>query len=160
MKKFFSFNKIFPMGLLGLATIFLLTTGLSRFQSHPLTPLTVELLPTFALNQSQVKVAAKAMTPEDSQQNFGHDLISRGVQPLQLSIQNNTSNEYSLCPSSVDLPRVEASKIAFKVTKSAIPRGVAYKIASIFFWPFVVPSTIDSIRVIAHHQHLKKDIMA
>ncbi len=160
MKKFFSFNKFFPIGLLGLSAIFLLTTGWSRFQSLPLTPLSTELLPTFALNHNKVKVQAKAMSPEESQQNFGHDLVSRGVQPLQLSIQNNTSNEYSLCPSSVDLPRVEASKIAFKVTKSAIPRGVAYKIASIFFWPFMVPSTIDSVRVIAHHQHLKKDLMA
>jgi len=160
MKKFFSLKKLFPIGLLGLTSIFLLTTGWSRFQSHPLKPVTSDLLPTFALNHTKLSVVAKAMSPEESQQNFGHDLISRGVQPLQLSIQNNTSNEYSLCPSSVDLPRIEANKVAFKVTKSAIPRGVAYKIASIFFWPFMVPSTIDSIRVITHHQHLKKDLMA
>jgi len=100
------------------------------------------------------------MNSDESKQNFGHDLISRGVQPLQLSIQNNTSNEYSLCPSSVDLPRVEASKVAFKVTKSAIPRGIAYKVASLFFWPFMIPSTIDSIRVFSHHRSLKKDLMA
>ena len=101
-----------------------------------------------------------AFSPDESKQNFGHDLIRRGVQPLQLTIQNNTSNEYSLCPSSVDLPRVEASKIAFKVTKSAIPRGIAYRIASFFFWPFMIPSTIDSIRVMSHHNHLKKDLLS
>jgi len=160
MKKFLSFKKLFPMGLLALTTIFLLTTGWDRYQFHPLKPVTSELLPAFSLHHSHVSVIAKAMNSDESKQNFGHDLISRGVQPLQLSIQNNTSNEYSLCPSSVDLPRVEASKVAFKVTKSAIPRGVAYKIASLFFWPFMIPSTVDSIRVLTHHRSLKKDLMA
>jgi hypothetical protein len=160
MKKFLSFNKLFPIGLLALTTIFVLTTSWDRYQFHPLKPVTTELLPTFSLHHIQVNITAKAMTSNESKKNFGHDLISRGVQPLQLSIQNNTSNEYSLCPSSVDLPRIEASTVAFKVTKSTIPRAIAYKIASFFFWPFMIPSTIDSIRVLAHHSSLKKDLMA
>jgi hypothetical protein len=160
MKRFLSLKKVFPVCLLALTSVFLLTTGWTRLQSHPLRPVTAELLPNFSLDHSQVMVVAKAMSPDESKQNFGHDLISRGVQPLQLSIQNNTSNEYSLCPSSVDLPRIEARKIAFKVTKATIPRGIAYQIASLFFWPFMIPSTIDSIRVLSHHQRLKKDLIA
>lgn len=100
------------------------------------------------------------MTVSESKQNFGHDLISRGVQPLQLTIQNNSAKEFSLCPSSVDLPSIKPKKIAFKITKSAIPRGIAYRVASFFFWPFTIPSTIDSIRVYAHHKSLKKDFAA
>lgn len=160
MKKLFSFNKLFPLGLLALASAFLLTTGWDRYQTHSLQSVAAELLPTFSLKHAKVNVMAKAMSPDESKQNFGHDLISRGVQPLQLSIQNNSSDEYSLCPSSVDLPRIEPSKIAFKITKAAIPRGIAYKIAGLFFWPFLIPSTIDTIRVLSHHEHLKKDIMA
>ena len=159
MKKFLSFKKHIPAGLLALASVFLLATGWDHYQPHPLKTM-VDLLPTFSLEHTRVRVIAKAMSPDESKQNFGHDLISRGVQPLQLSIQNNTGDEYSLCPSSVDLPRIEPSKIAFKVTKSTIPRAIAYKIASFFFWPFMIPSTIDSIRVISHHEHLKKDIIA
>jgi|SRR5580700_11119943 hypothetical protein len=158
MKKFLS--KLIPIGLFALSSIFLLTTGWSRYQHHPLMPVATELLPTFALDQSQVSVIAKAMDSNESKQNFGHDLISRGIQPLQLSIQNNTSDAYSLCPSSVDLPSLSASKIAFKVTKAAIPRAVAYKVASFFFWPFMIPSTIDSMRTFSHHQRLKKDLRA
>ena len=160
MKKYPFLKKLFPIGLLGLTTVFLLTASWTPGQSHLLKPLMDELLPTFSLNHKKVVVTAKAMNPKESQQSFGHDLISRGVQPLQLSIQNNTSNEYSLCPSSVDLPRIEPSKIAFKVTKSSIPRAIGYKIASFFFWPFMIPGTIDSIRVLAHHKHLKKDLTA
>jgi hypothetical protein len=153
-------KKVFPFSMVALAGIFMLATGFERYQDHPLKPVTDEILPTFALDTIQVQVAAKAMTAEESKRNFGHDLISRGVIPLQLTIQNNTSDEYSLCASSVDLDRVEASKIAFKVTKSSIPRGIAYKIASLFFWPIMIPGTIDSIRVFTHHKNLKKDFIA
>lgn len=149
-----------PLGLTALAGIFLLTTGFDRHQIHPLKAASAQLLPSFALNETRVLVMAKAMTPDESKRNFGHDLISRGVQPLQLTIQNNTANEYSLCPSSVDLPRIDASKVAFKITKSAIPRAIAYKIASFFFWPLMIPSTIDGIRVMSHHQKVKKDLKA
>ncbi len=160
VNKLISFKKLLPTTLLVLAGIFLLTTGWDRYRSNPLKPVAAELLPTFSIEHVQVHVIAKAMTRDESKQNFGHDLISRGVQPLHLSIQNNTSDEYSLCPSSVDLPRIESSKIAFKVTQAALPRGIAYKIASIFFWPFMIPSAVDTIRVLAHHEHLKRDIMA
>ncbi len=159
-KSIFFLKKHLLLGLAALAGIFLLTTGFDRQKIHPLKAVTSELLPSFSLEETRVLVAAKAMTAADSKRNFGHDLISRGVQPLQLTIQNNTSNEYSLCPSSVDLPRIDASKVAFKVTKSAIPRAIGYKIAGFLFWPLIIPGTIDSIRVMAHHNKLKKDLMA
>jgi hypothetical protein len=152
------FKKHLPTGLAILASVFLLTTGFQRLQLHPLKAVTSEMLPTFSLEESRVIVVAKVMSPEESKQNFGHDLLSRGVKPLQLTIQNNTSNEYSLCPSSVDLPRLSASKVAMKITKSSLPRSIGYKIASFFFWPFMIPSTIDGIRVLSHHQKIKKDI--
>jgi hypothetical protein len=100
------------------------------------------------------------MTPDESKRAFGHDLPSRGVQPLQLTIQNNTSVQYSMCPGSIDLPRVEVNKIARKVTRSALGRSIGYRIAGFFFWPFMIPGTIDSIRVMMHHQKFKKDLTA
>lgn len=160
MKLFSFLKKQIPHSFIILSGVFLLTTGFDRQQIHPLKSVTSELLPSFSLDENRVVVTAKAMTSEESKRNFGHDLPSRGVQPLQLTIQNNTSDSYSLCPSSVDLPRIEASKIAFKITKSTIPRALGYKIASFFFWPFMIPSTIDSIRVMAHHQKFKKDLIA
>jgi hypothetical protein len=153
-------KKLFPFGLAAMAGIFLLSTSWDHYRPHPLKSVATEWLPTFSLKDSRVQVFAQAMTPDESKRNFGHDLISRGIQPLHLTIENNTSDEYSLCPSSVDLPRVEPSKVAFKITKSAIPRGIAYKIASFFFWPLAIPSTIDGIRVSIHHKNLKKDLKA
>lgn len=158
--KLISFKKCLSFAFGTLAGIFLLTTSFDRQQIHSLTSITTELLPSFSQKDSHVLVVAKAMTVSESKRNFGHDLISRGVQPVQLTIQNNTSDEYSLCPSSVDLPSVSPSKIAMKVTKSSFPRSIAYKIASLFFWPLMIPGTIDSIRVYTHHKKFKKELNA
>ena len=46
------------------------------------------------------------------------------------------------------------------VTKSAIPRGLAYKIAGFFFWPLLFPGTIDTIKTYKSHKALKKDFTA
>lgn len=152
------FKKFFPLGLAAIASIFVLTSSWDYPHPHPLRAAS-HLLP-FSLNDNRVVVIAKAMTVEESKRNFGHDLISRGIQPLHVTIENNTSEEYSLCPSSVDLPCVKPDKVAFKITKSSIPRGIAYRVASLFFWPLMIPSTIDSIRVMSHHKNLKKDFLA
>lgn len=160
MKKWLPFKKHLPSTLAVLASIFLLTTGFSKYQNHPLKSVTTDIMPSFSLNDAKVMVYAKAMTPADSKRSFGHDLISRGVQPVQITVENNTSDEYSMCASSVDLPHIKASKVAFKVTKSTIPRSIGYKIAGFLFWPFMIPGTIDSIRAMSHHQKLKRDIIA
>jgi hypothetical protein len=160
MNKLFFLKKHLHLGLAALAGIFLLTTGFERYPIYPLKSVTTELLPSFSLDESRVVIVAKAMSSADSKRSFGHDLISRGVQPLQLTIQNNTSNEYSLCRSSVDLPSIETGKIVSKVKRSSLARSIGYKIAGFFFWPLMIPGTIDSIRVMVHHGKLKKDLIA
>ncbi len=154
------FKRLFPGTVSVLALVLILASGWQQYQSHPLKPVMMPQLKTFALNDNRVLVMAKAMSPAESKRNFGHDLISRNVIPLHLTIENNTSNEYNLCPSSVDLPRIEPSKIASKITRSSLARGIAYRIASFFFWPLMIPSTIDGIRVMIHHKKLKKDLIA
>ncbi len=139
---------------------FCLLPAFQQLPPKPLTSIATALLPTFDNEQADVVVTVKALTGGECKQLIMHDVVSRGVQPLQLTIENNTSETYSLCPSSVDLDRIEASKVAFKVTKSTIPRAIGYKIASFFFWPFMIPSTIDSIRTMHHHAKFKKDLKA
>lgn len=161
MKKLSVLKKPLLFGLVALlAGAFLVTTGFDRYQDHPLKSVATRLLPAFSLSDARMTVAAKAMTAEESKRAFGHDLISRGIRPVQLTIQNNTSHQYSMCAGSVDLPRVESRKVAHKVKQSTLGRSIGYRIAGFLFWPFMIPGTIDSIRVIVHHQELKKDLMA
>ncbi len=153
MKKYFSY------GMIGIAGALSLMTGMEQKRLIPLFGSIVpEVLPFNP--EHGVVVTAKAFTSDESKFLLGHDLVSRGVVPVQVSVQNNTANEYSLCASSVDLPHIDPKKVAFTVSKSAIPRAVGWKILSFLFWPLMIPSTIDGIRTYTHHQHLKRDFHA
>ncbi len=153
MKKYFSYGMIAVAGALcamtGMEQKRLATTfGTIVSEVTPFTP------------EHHVVVTAKSFTPDESKFLLGHDLISRNIVPIQVDVQNNTANEYSLCASSVDLPHVDPSNLAFIVCKSAIPRAIAWKIVSFFFWPLMIPSTIDGIRTYNHYKNLRKDLNA
>jgi len=55
---------------------------------------------------------------------------------------------------------MRGKELAWKETKKALPRGIALRIASLFFWPLMIPSTIDGIITYKAHRTLAKDLEA
>ncbi len=149
MRNYFALGLIVIVGVLASITAY--------DQLHKISYLVVPVKAKPFLPDEMVIVTAHAYNGADSKLYLGHDLVSRGVQPLEIAIHNHTSQEYSLCTSSVDLPHVDPKDAAFQVTKSAIPRGIMYRVASLIFWPLAIPSSIDSFRTITHHRDLKTD---
>jgi|GEM_PF-545152 len=146
--------------LASLIAVFGLFTPWSNYKSSqwPTIPtLNAEL--TF-LRSDTLHIVAKAYTPEESKKYLRKDLVSKGYQPVQITIQNNSANEFSLSSGSVDLPTAEPSKIASKMMHSAIPRSLALRAASLVFWPFIFPSTIDSIVTLKNYKLLKHDLQS
>ena len=84
------------------------------------------------LRSNTIQVVAKAYTPEESTKFLNKNLLRKGYQPVQITIQNNSSQEYSLSSGSVGLPTASPSKVTMKLMQSAIPRGIAFRIASFF----------------------------
>lgn len=121
------------------------------------TPATLNAEDTF-LRSDSLQVVAKAYTPEESKKYLNRDLIAKGYQPIQITIQNNSANEFSLSSGSVDLPSAEPAAIATKMMHAAIPRSLAFRAASLVFWPFIFPSTIDTIATIKNYKMLKNDL--
>lgn len=115
---------------------------------------------TTFLNDDTIHVMAKAYTSEESKKYLKKDLLKYGIQPVQITIQNNSREEFSLSNGSVDLPTAEPSSIAKKVMISALPRGIILRVASIFFWPVMIPSTIDSVITIKSYKIIKNDLTA
>lgn len=114
----------------------------------------------FVPGDEGVTVVAKAYTSEESKQFLGKDLSSQGIQPVQLTIENNTSKFLNISPDNVTLPTVSSRSVARKVMNGSIPRSIAFKVAGFFFWPFMIPGTIDSIRTYHAHKMMKKDFSA
>ncbi len=108
----------------------------------------------------RVLVTSQALTSDTSKRFLSHNLIRRGVVPIQIDIQNNTANAYSVCASSVDLPHIDPKKIAAQVAKEAIPRLLGWRILGFLFWPLMIPGTIDSVYSYSHARGLKRDYHA
>lgn len=150
-------NNIIALVLVG--SILAAKAGSEFYQTAPISSLMPESQ-TFA-DGGKLLVAAKAFTPDESKVYLKRDMISRGYQPVQITIENNTSKTFSLSASSVDLPSASPGRIAFKIVAgSGLGRSIGYKIASFVFWPFAIPGTIDTIRSLRTYKMLKNDFIA
>ena len=112
------------------------------------------------LRADTLHVVAKAYTSEESQKYLRKDLLRRGYQPVQITIQNNSAEEFSLSTGSVDLPTAEPSKIASKLLHSTIPRSIVLRVASLFFWPLAIPTTVDSMITLKSYKTIKNDLQS
>lgn len=107
-----------------------------------------------------VHIRAKAYTAEESRAYLKRNLLSSGLTPIQVTIQNNTEKPYILSKKGVDLPELSAGSVAQTVNRGYIPRSIAFKVAAFFFWPFMIPSAIDTILTLRYHYELKGDYAA
>ena len=143
-----------------LVAVFALTTPWSSYKS-PIWPTVATLTAeqTF-LRADTLHIVAKAYTAEESEKYLRKNLIAKGYQPVQITIQNNSANEFSLSSGSVDLPGADPTRIANKMMHSTIPRSIAFRIATMIFWPFVFPSSIDSLVTLKNYKLLKHDLQS
>ncbi|MCX6991419.1 MAG: hypothetical protein NTX49_10240 [Chlamydiae bacterium] len=153
-------NKKLVFIMSGLIAAFGLFTPWDSYRTSNLpTVATMNAEETF-LRADTLHVIAKAYTSEESKKYLRKDLLRKGYQPVQITIQNNSAEEFSLSSGSVDLPTADPSKIAHKLLHSAIPRSIALRVASLFFWPFAIPSTIDSMITLKSYKTIKNDLQS
>lgn len=151
----YAFNLIF-FSLVILSTIFF-TREYHAYQPQTL-PFVGSMLEPFS--EEGIHISAKGYSARDSIVYLDRDLLYRGLQPLQVTIQNNTDRSYFLSNCGIDLPNVSPRAVAGNITQSAIPRSIALRIASFFFWPIIIPATIDSIITTKTYFNIKHDYYA
>ncbi len=114
----------------------------------------------FLAEEDHVKLSIKALGSEESEKYLKKDLLDMGYQPVEVTIENGSSDPYLFSPDSVALPLEEGGKIAKKILYAALPRAIGFKIASLFFWPISIPSAIDSILTNKNYRKLKKQLQS
>lgn len=107
-----------------------------------------------------IHISAKAYNSRESRLYLGRDLLKKGLQPIQLTVQNSSPNTFYLSKKGVDVSHVDVSSVTHILTRSYIPRAIGFKVASFFFWPFLIPSAIDSIFTFHNHRKMKRDYRA
>ncbi len=112
-----------------------------------------KIYPDFA--EKKPIITAKAYTSLESEELFGKDLLERGFTPIEITIDNPTSNTYYLTLNEISLDMASPNQIAKSVRKGSLPRSLGLKLASFIFWPMMIPSTIDSINTHTSYKSLE-----
>jgi hypothetical protein len=94
----------------------------------------------YTATRDQVELKVLKMDADDSHKYFGKNLISKGYQPLSLTIYNDSDDALLLRASSIDLPLETADTVASTahIPTIALTLIPAY-FAGVFFWPALIP---------------------
>lgn len=134
--------------LITIKTIFIL---LIAFNLHG------NVSPTFKNN---LEITAKAYTSQECECNLNRNLLRKGYQPIEITLENHTSKTYFLSLEGVDIKTVKPEEIVNNLHMQHVPKAVAFKVAGFFFWPLIIPGTIDGIITMKTHLNLKRDYKA
>jgi len=69
---------------------------------------------------NRLAITTKAFSALDSKSYLGKNLIKAGIQPVQIHIENNTTNAYIFEPASVNLPLASQQKVDYEMQTSAL----------------------------------------
>ncbi len=108
----------------------------------------------FSLEDKNLQVTVRVLPTDESKNVLKYDVEGRGYTPVEVTIVNQGSHAYEIDRSATSLPCATAQEIAWKETKSSIPRGLGLKILGFVFWPFSIASGVDSIVSYKKHRQI------
>jgi len=130
--------------------------GCAHYQATSLTPISIKTsdeTPTHG-----ILVAAKAFTKAESIRYLDRDLMRKGYQPIQLSIENISDKTYMFSTSRVHLALASPEEVAQKAHTSTLGRITGYGAAALIATPlFIIPAVVDGYQSLHANSALDKD---
>ena len=114
----------------------------------------------YAEEIDQVTVAAKKLTTAESKKYLDRDVIVKGYQPVQLSIDNRSAVTILFSPDRVSVPCAKPEDVARRVHTSTVGRVFAWGVPGLILWPFLIPAIIDGIGSSNANKDLDTDFAA
>lgn len=108
-------------------------------------------------SDNQVFITAKAFNKADCKRYLDRDVISKGYQPIQIYIQNNSDRSYNLELNRISLASARPEEVANRVHTSTVGRAVGYGVGALFVWPLAIPAIIDGIKSSEANESLDND---
>jgi hypothetical protein len=128
-------NKLF-ISFLALTISF---TSCASYHAAPLSaPDIIQLTP----RQEEVSIISQTFTKKDCRKFLDRDVLSKGYQPVQIYIHNNSDKYYAFSPNDITLPIVSPEEVAKKVHTSTFGRVAGYSAGAMVLWPFAIPAAI------------------
>lgn len=126
------------------AAICFLSSGCARYRALPL-PKLGNPCSTHRIDTEDIRFAYKVYDANDCQQFLGRNVLKKGYQPIQLTINNSTGRYLKFSARSISFPCVPPFEIAKKVETSTVSRVLGWGIPGLFIWPFLIPAVVDGI---------------
>jgi len=110
--------------------------------------------------EDKVIVSSKAYNEEESEKVLQNRLLYMGIQPIQITIENQSSHSLILSEKSVEVPLIDSNDVVNKIYQGSIARSIGLKVMGLFFWPFSIASTVDSIVTYEDKTKTKENFLA
>lgn len=108
--------------------------------------------------EANISISIKPLTEAESEKYLKSDVLNLGYKPVQITVENQSSDPYLIEEKSISLPIIDSKKIASATKKASLPTSIGLKIAGFIFWPFSIPSTMHGIKSLQNYQKIKKDL--
>lgn len=148
------FSRIKQVFGLFLAVGLVVAGGCAKYKARPLS------FPVSPIEEKKsVSVTAYALNDDDMHYYFSRRAIQKGLQPVQLTVVNNSKDTYLLDAKDINLS-LESRNTAFDSLRlSKTSRCIGWGVAGLFLWPFLIPAAIELVKTDKANNDMKQDFV-
>lgn len=139
-----------------LLPLFLLA-GCASYRVRPLPRLSASGVCSPFVNNNSVSFAYHVFDQNDCKKYLDRDVISKGYQPVHLTIVNNSNRSVVFSRKNMSIETVDAYTVAEQVQTNTVARAVGYGTVAVFIWPFAIPAIVDGIGSAKANEQLSID---
>lgn len=117
--------------------------------------------PTGLSQESEdIKVITRRFTDKECETCFDSKDAAKKYVAVQVYVKNNRSNPIILSANNIDLPLESSKNISKAVHRNTAGRVAAYSVASLFFWPLIIPAAVDGAKSSTANYKADRDLEA
>lgn len=109
------------------------------------------------VENNNIKASAQLLSKSDCRYYFSRNIGKKGYQPVQLYVQNNSDQAVVLDTSSINMPVENKDHVASLLHLDMTPRVAGWGIATLFVWPFIIPTIVEAVKVPKANRALDDD---
>ncbi len=133
-----------------------LTASCASYRAQSL-PLLTHQSAAFSEKIDNIEVSCKAFTKKDCEQYLDRDVITKGYQPVHISVENSTNRYLIFSKSNIDITCADPAYVAKEVHTSTVGRATSYGVGALFVWPLAIPAIVDGVKSSNANEKLDKD---
>lgn len=117
----------------------------------------IESTHSLSENEPNVLLSWKFFNKKECEKYLGRNLISSGYVPVQITVQNNSSDPMYLSTDNFSIPLPSLNEVTKKAHTSTAGRVVAWGVGGLILWPLMIPAVYDGICSSQANDALDKD---